>query len=76
MSETERGTVKWFNGSKRYGFIAPAAGDKDLFFHGSAVLSDADSDAMDGGGEGIAVSFMRGTRDGRPIAVGIKIVEE
>lgn len=34
----QQGTVKWFNNSKGYGFIAPATeGEKDLFVHFSAI---------------------------------------
>ena len=33
----QKGTVKWFNPTKGYGFIKPNAGDRDVFVHISAV---------------------------------------
>lgn len=39
MSEKEQGTVKWFNGSKGFGFIERAEGD-DVFVHFSAIIGD------------------------------------
>ena len=39
MSERIIGTVKWFNGSKGYGFIAREGGP-DVFVHYSAIQSE------------------------------------
>ena len=36
-STVQKGTVKWFNPTKGYGFIRPSTGDKDVFVHISAV---------------------------------------
>lgn len=38
MPERVKGTVKWFNSQKGYGFIA--TGDKEIFVHYSAIKAD------------------------------------
>ena len=35
-----KGTVKWFNNAKGYGFILPESGDNDIFAHFSAITME------------------------------------
>ncbi|MDM8166212.1 cold-shock protein [Roseovarius sp.] len=59
------GTVKWFNQSKGFGFIAPEGGSKDVFVHASA-LERAGIHRLD---DGQAVTFdIESGRDGRESA--------
>jgi len=59
------GTVKFFNTSKGFGFIAPEGGGKDVFVHASAV----EQSGMRSLSEGQRVSF-----DIQPDARGSKAV--
>ena len=43
-----RGSVKWFNEQKGYGFITPDDGGKDLFVHYSNIVGDGYRNLQDG----------------------------
>ena len=43
-----KGTVKWFNANKGYGFITPDEGGKDLFVHHSEIKVDGYATLSDG----------------------------
>lgn len=60
-----KGTVKWFNATKGFGFIEPENGGKDIFVHISAVERAGIRQLNDGQ----AVTFeIESGRDGRQSA--------
>ena len=64
------GTVKWFNTTKGYGFIAPQDGGRDVFVHASAVeRSDLNSLVE---GQTIAFEVERDRRTGKDSAVNLR----
>lgn len=64
------GTVKWFNTSKGFGFIAPASGGKDVFVHISALERLGLTQLTDGQ----AVTYdLESGRDGRESASNIAL---
>ena len=62
------GTVKWFNGNKGYGFIAPEGGKKDVFVHISAL----EAAGIGNLNEGDSVSFELVSENGKDQAGDLK----
>ena len=50
----KNGTVKWFDATKGFGFIAPEDGSKDVFVHHSSIKNGGGYASLD---EGQRVSF-------------------
>ena len=66
------GTVKWFNSTKGFGFIAPEDGSKDVFVHISAVERAGLGTLR----EGQQVNFeVRPGRDGRTSAEELSVAD-
>ena len=64
------GTVKWFNPTKGYGFIAPDGGGNDIFVHISAVEKAGYTSLA----EGVKVSYELATnRDGKQAAGNLRL---
>ena len=65
-----KGTVKWFNNQKGYGFIKPDDGSKDLFVHHTSVKVDGYRTLS----ENQAVEFDVIESDKGPSATNVRIV--
>lgn len=65
------GTVKWFNGTKGYGFIQPDEGGQDVFVHISA-LEKAGLRSL---AEGQRISYELATNKGKTSAVNLKLAD-
>jgi cold shock protein len=64
------GTVKWFNSTKGFGFIAPAGGSKDVFVHVSAMERAGIRELPDG--QAVTFDIEKG-RDGRESAINLAL---
>ncbi len=65
------GTVKWFNTTKGYGFIAPDTGGKDVFVHISAV----ERSGLTGLADNQKVNYdLEAGRDGREMAANLTLL--
>lgn len=65
-----KGTVKWFNSTKGFGFIQPEGGSKDVFVHISAVERAGLTDLADN--QAVTFDIEKG-RDGRESAVNLQL---
>ena len=73
MNTLAKGTVKWFNADKGYGFIQPSDGGNDIFVH----ISQVQSSGLQGLNNDQAVEFeLIDGLDGRQMAGNISIVEQ
>ena len=67
-----RGTVKWFNGQKGFGFIMPEDGSKDVFVHFSGIKASGGYRTLE---EGAVVDFEVEEGAKGPQAVNVSPVE-
>jgi CspA family cold shock protein len=67
-----KGTVKWFNATKGFGFIQPDGGSKDVFVHISAVERAGLSSLNDG--QKVTFDLERG-RDNRESATNLVLAD-
>lgn len=68
MPERLKGTIKWFNPTKGYGFIEPQSGGKDVFVH----ITEANKAGFDELKEGDRLEFEVKEDRGRAAAVNLK----
>ena len=64
-----KGTVKWFNTAKVYGFIQPQGGGKDIFVHISAV----ERAGLNSRNEGQVVQYEEVSNRGRTATENLRI---
>jgi CspA family cold shock protein len=69
-AQAETGTIKWFSVAKKYGFITPDGGGKDVFVHMSVLKKSAITSLDDG----VRVSYDFSEDEGRLSAVNLRVL--
>ncbi|MDA0782153.1 MAG: cold-shock protein [Rickettsiales bacterium] len=67
-----KGTVKWFNATKGFGFIQPSDGGNDVFVHISAI----EKAGLNGLDEGQKIAYDLETNKGKTYATNLSILEQ
>ncbi|MBN1873675.1 MAG: cold shock domain-containing protein [Anaerolineae bacterium] len=67
MEERVKGTVKWFNERKGFGFIERASGAKDVFVHYSDITGEGFRTLVEG--EEVEFSITEGERGPKAVNV-------
>ena len=65
-----KGTVKWYNDQRGYGFIQPASGGKDIFVHASALERSGLRGLLEG--QKVTYDLQTDRRTGKTSAVNLK----
>ncbi|NOX57758.1 MAG: cold-shock protein [Planctomycetes bacterium] len=65
-----QGTVKWFNDTKGFGFVAPEDGSADVFVHHTAIQGEGFKSLA----EGAVVEFDVTVEDKGPKASNVRVV--
>ncbi|MBX9739153.1 MAG: cold-shock protein [Beijerinckiaceae bacterium] len=68
-----KGTVKWFNAEKGFGFIAPDGGGSDAFVHISAVERSGIGDLREG--QKVEYELVSDRKSGKMSADNLKAVD-
>jgi len=68
--QSETGTVKWYDATKKYGFIEPANKSRDVFIH----ISELEKVGLKNLNKGQKISYNIESKNGRTAAIDIKLI--